>query len=269
MIARSKLERRVLITGASGKIGGVLRKNLRDDYRLVLFDRSQINNLTENETFIQGDITDHEAIEKAAEGVDVIVDMAAAVAYDSFREKLWRVNTLGTYNVFEAARNAGVPRLIYASTHHTTGRYPAGQVIDEQMPYRPDSMYGVTKCFGEAISRFYAEKAGFGVICLRIGYFGERPLNERHLAVWISHRDMVQLVRCCIEAPEIRFEVFYGVSNNKRKWWDITRAREVLGYQPEDNAEEYADELLQEPAEEWLARVKYQGGERVDLPFMP
>lgn len=269
MVARSKSDRKVLITGASGKIGRVLRQHLRDDYRLVLFNRSQISDLTENETFIPGDITDHEAIEKAAKGVDVIVDMAAVVAYDSFREKLWRINTLGTYNVFEAARKAGVSRLVYASTHHTMGRYPAGQAIDERMPYRPDSMYGVTKCFGEALGRFYAEKAGFGVICLRIGHFGERPLNERHLAVWISHRDMVQLVRCCIEAPDIAFEVIYGVSNNKRKWWDITRAREVVGYQPEDDAEEYAEELVQEPAEGWLARVKYQGGDRVNLPFMP
>jgi uronate dehydrogenase len=269
MSTQSLRQKTVLLAGATGRIGRVLRKYLRDEYRLVLFNRSKVEDLGPNERLIQGDVTEAEAIEKAAQGVDVIVDMAAIATIASFRDKLYPVNILGSYNIFEAARKAGISRLIYASTHHAMGRYPAGQMIDEKMPYRPDSMYGVTKCFSEAMGRFYAEKAGFSVICLRIGAFQERPRDERHLAVWISHRDMVQLIRRCIEAPNVQFEIFYGVSNNTRGWWDISRAREVLGYEPEDDAEEYAAELLQEPAEEWMARVKYHGGDKVDVDFMP
>ena len=261
--------KKILITGASGKIGQMLRKFLHDDYQLVLFNRSPLKDLTPNEKLIQGDTTDHDAIEKAAQGVDAVVDMAAISDVQNFREKLLPVNILGTYNVSEAARNAGVSRLIYASTHHVVGYYPAGQIIDEKVPQRPDSMYGVTKCFAEAMGRLYMEKAGLSVICLRIGYVNERPLEERHLAVWISPRDMAQLVRCSIEASNIQYEIFYGVSNNTRNWWDISRARAILGYEPKDNAEVYAKELLKEPASGWLKRVKYHGGNKAELPFMP
>jgi uronate dehydrogenase len=130
-------------------------------------------------------------------------------------------------------------------------------------------MYGVTKCFAEATGRLYADKAGLEVICLRIGFFRDRPLEERHLAVWISHADMARLVRCAIEAPNIRYEVVYGVSNNTRRFWDLTRAREVLGYEPQDDAEAYAAELLQGPSETWSERVRRVGGSKCGLPFMP
>ena len=262
-------QKTILLTGASGRIGRVLRKHLRNEYRLILFNRSLIRDLSSNEILIRGDITDNQAIENAAKDADIIVDMAAVSDVASFRDKLWHTNILGTYNIFEAARKANVSRLIYASTHHTVGFYPAGQKIDESAEYRPDSMYGVTKCFAEATGQFYSQKAGLRVVCLRIGYFGEKPLDERHLAIWISHRDMAQLTRCAIEAPDIEFEIVYGVSNNTRKWWDINNARKILGYQPEDDAEIYAENLLKNPPEQWLARVKYQGGEKADLPFMP
>lgn len=259
----------ILLTGASGRIGRVLRQSLRDEYRLILFNRSPIQDLASNEIFIRGDIANEQEIEKAAEKADVIVDMAAVADVANFRDKLLRTNILGTYNIFEAARKNSVSRLIYASTHHTVGYYPAGQKINEKAMYFPDSMYGVTKCFAEATGRFYSQKAGLSVVCLRIGFFGERPLNERHLAVWISRRDMIHLTRCAIEAADIKFEIVYGVSNNTRNWWDISNARKVLGYQPQDDAEEFAAQLLKHPAEQWLTRVKYHGGEKTGLPFMP
>ena len=259
----------VLLTGASGRIGQCLRRGMRDDYRLILFNRSAIADLGPNETLIRGDTTDAGSVERAARGVDAIVDMAGVSDVQSFREKLLPVNILGTSNVFEAARVAGVPRVVYASTHHVVGYYPAGQIIDETVPIRPDSMYAVTKCFAEAMGRLYAEKAGLSVVCLRIGFFQDRPLEERHLAVWISPADMTQLVRCAVEARGIQYEAVYGVSNNSRCWWDLTRARKVLGYNPRDDAEVYAKELLKDPPSTWLERIKWHGGSKADIPFMP
>ncbi len=259
----------ILLTGASGRIGRCLRLALRDAYRLILFNRSAIEDLGASEALIRGDTTDAEAVLGAARGADVIVDMAGVSDVQSFREKLLPVNILGTYNTFEAARLAGVPRVIYASTHHVIGYYPVGQRIDETAPPRPDSMYAVTKCFAEAMGRLYADKSGLQVVCLRIGFFRDRPLEERHLAVWISPGDMARLVRCAIEAPRITFEIVYGISKNTRRWWDLTRAREVLGYDPHDDAEAYAPELLKDPPEEWPDRIRWQGGVKTELPFMP
>jgi len=259
----------ILLAGGSGRIGRCLRYALRGDYRLVLFNRSTIDDLAPNETLVRGDTTDAAGVEAAARGADVIVDMAGVSDVAPFREKLLPTNILGTYNVFEAARLAGVPRVVYASTHHVVGYYPAGPLLDDDVSYRPSSMYGVTKCFAEATGRLYADKAGLQVICLRIGFFRDRPLEERHLAVWISPGDMARLVRCAIEAPDIRYEIVYGISNNTRRWWDLSRAHTVLGYEPQDDAEVYAGELLKDPPSAWLPRIGRIGGAKCDLPFMP
>ncbi len=259
----------ILLTGGSGRIGRCLRSALRDDYRLVLFNRSAVEDLGPTETLVRGDTADATAVERAARGADVIVDMAGVSDVAPFREELLPTNVLGTYNVFEAARVAGVPRVIYASTHHVVGYYPASGHFDESVPYRPSSMYGVTKCFAEAMGRLYADKAGLQVICLRIGFFRDRPLEERHLAVWISPADTARLVRCAIEAPDIHYEIVYAISNNTRRWWDLSRAKRVLGFEPRDDAEAYAAELLQGPSETWAERVGRVGGSKCDLPFMP
>jgi uronate dehydrogenase len=261
--------KRILLTGASGKIGRSLRFALRNDYDLTLFNRSPISDLGPSETLVRGDTADAATVQGAARGADAIVDMAGVSDVQPFREKLLPTNILGTYNVFEAARAAGVPRVVYASTHHVVGYYPAGQPLDETAPVRPDSMYGVTKCFAEATGRLYSEKAGLQVVCLRIGYFGDRPREERHLAVWISPGDTARLVRCAVEAPGVQFEIVYGVSNNTRRWWDLGRAQQVLGYAPQDDAENYIGELLKDPPEAWLERIRWQGGSKIGLPFMP
>lgn len=259
----------ILLTGGSGRIGRSLRPALRREYRLILFNRSAIDDLAAGETLVRGDLADAAAVESAARGAEAIVDLAAVPTPLSFREKLLPTNILGTYNVFEAARRCGVARVVYASTHHTVGYYRAGERIDDTAPVRPDSMYGVTKCFGEALGRLYADKAGLQVVCLRIGAFRARPTEERHLAVWISPGDMERLVRCALEAPAVRFEIAYGISRNTRRWWDLRRAEEVLGYRPQDDAEAYAATLLQEPAAAWLERVQWHGGDKLDLPFVP
>jgi uronate dehydrogenase len=261
--------KKILLTGASGKIGRSLRLALRDHYRLTLFNRSAISDLGPTETLHRGDTTDADAVARAAEGANAIVDMAGVSDVASFRTRLLPVNILGTYNIFEAARLAGVPRVVYASTHHVIGYHPAGERLDERAELRPDSMYAVTKCFAEAMGRLYAEKAALEVVCLRIGYFNDRPLDERHLAVWISPGDMARLVRAALEAASVHFEVVYGVSRNTRNWWDLDRARRILGYEPQDDAEAFASEILRVPADGWHERVRCQGGAKIDAPFMP
>ncbi len=259
----------ILITGGSGRIGRCLRMALRDSYRLILFNRSGIEDLGPSEMLVRGDTSNAAALEEAGRGADVIVDMAGVSDVQPFRTALLPTNILGTYNMFECARLNRIPRVIYASTHHVIGFHPAGAMLDDRAVLRPDSMYGVTKCFAEATGRLYAEKAGLQVICLRIGFFGPQPTDERHLAVWISPGDLARLVRAAIEAPNVQFEIVYGISHNTRRWWDLERARQVLGYAPEDDAETYAPALLKEPASEWLTRIGVQGGAKVDLPFMP
>lgn len=259
----------ILLTGASGRIGSCLRAAFRNDYHLILFNRSKISDLGVNERYICGDTADFEALAKAADGADTIVDMAAAIGGQSFREKLLPTNILGTYNVFEVARTTGIRRVIYGSTHHVVGCYPAGLCLDEKAPVRPDSMYAVTKCFAEAMGRLYSEKAGLQVVCIRIGVFREQPLEERHLALWISPRDMVRLIRCALEVPKIQFEIVNGISKNDRNWLDLTYAHKVLGYAPEDNAEIYAKELLNAPPSAWLERIRFHGGDMRNVPFIP
>ena len=166
-----------------------------------------------------------------------------------------------TYNALEAARRAGAKRVIFASSNHATGNYEfdepyasivAGEYdgldaasfprVTVDMPIRPDGPYGIGKAFGEAAGRYYSDHFGLSVICLRIGTLNRegKPQNARQFATLLSHRDLVQLVRRCIDAPDsVRFAIFYGVSNNTWRFWDISNSRELIGYEPEDDAEQW------------------------------
>jgi uronate dehydrogenase len=160
----------------------------------------------------------------------------------SFEETL-RTNIVGTYHVFEAARQEGVGRVVFASTNHVTGMYErAGALVLPNLPPRPDSYYGVSKAYGELLGRYYHDLYGLAVICLRIGSFLPQPRDVRGLSTWLSPRDMVQLVWRSLEAS-VTYGVYYGISGNSRRRWDITNAREELGYDPEDDAERFAGEL--------------------------
>ena len=207
---------RILITGAAGEIGGVLRAGLYDGGRaLRLLDNRPQAPARAGEECVTADLADVAALQEAARGIDCIVHLAGVP-----REGAWDAilpnNVIGTYNMFEAARVAGVRRIVFASSNHVIGYYRAAQTVGVTEPPRPDSRYGVSKAFGEALGRMYADKYGLGVACLRIGSFRARPEDARQLATWISHRDMVELARCCIEAPAFHFLVLYGVSNNTR-----------------------------------------------------
>ena len=195
--------------------------------------------------------------------MDAIIHLGG-IAGEAAWGQLLRHNVEGTVNVFEAARRAGVTRLIYASTNHVTGLYPAGRVISGTSPPRPDSRYGLSKGMGEEIAAFYAYKYSIRTLCIRIGSFTPRPQNRRALSTWISQRDMLQLVQLGLTA-DYRFEIIYGVSGNTRSWWDNTNAIR-LGYRPVDNAENYADMVENIVSDVPLERA-FQGGDRVSEEF--
>lgn len=235
--------RKVLITGAAGRIGKVLSEGLSDpSWTLRLADVQPPADLSSGKEFIQADITDLGVAERLTEGVDAVVHLAAAVSAAGW-DVMFQPNFVGAYNIFEAARRNGVKRIVYASSIHAHGFHRRDRKIGPDTPPRPDSIYGVSKVFGEAIGRLYADKYGLEVVCLRIASFQPRPMNVRQLSTWLSHRDCIQLVRRALEAPDVHFEALYGASDNMRQIYDTSNWGNI-GYQPQDNAEDFAAEIL-------------------------
>jgi uronate dehydrogenase len=193
---------------------------------------------------MSADVSDLDAMVRASQGISSVVHMAADPRVQAPWPDILNANIVGTYNAYEAAHRAGVRKLVFASSNHATGYYEKeGTYTTPEMPVRPDSYYGVSKVFGEAMGRYYADEHGLAAICLRIGSFQPQPRGERQLATWISHRDMAQLVWRAIEA-DVKFGVYYGISGNTRAYWDLSNARSELGYAPEDDAETYAAQVL-------------------------
>jgi uronate dehydrogenase len=260
---------RVLITGAAGNIGRVLRRHLHGRYALLrLTDIAAQAPAGAAEEVAVVDIRDIAAVEASMAGIDCVVHLAGIPEEDRW-DKILPMNIEGCYNVFEAARRAGVRRVVFASSNHAVGFHRRETFIDTNVQPRPDGRYGVSKVFGEAVGRLYADKYGLSVACLRIGSFrpDDRPSESRHLLTWISHRDMAQLAMRCIEHPRYHFVVAYGVSNNLRNRWDNTPAK-FLGYRPQDDAERFADEVLaSSPAEDPIA-AQFHGGMYCPIEFV-
>jgi uronate dehydrogenase len=252
---------RILITGAAGHIGRALRRGLKGSYPLIrLADIAPQAPAEPGEEIVTADITDPAQLRQAMEGIDCVVHLAGIPDEDTW-DNIRRMNIEGCYNVFEAARMAGVKRVIFASSNHAVGFHRRDRMIDDEVMPRPDSRYGVSKVFGEAVGRLYADKYGLSVACLRIGSFrpDDRPTAPRHLYTWISHRDMVQLVRRAIDCPAYHFIVAYGVSNNARNRWDNANVR-FLGYEPQDDAERYAAAILASGTHEDEREALFHGG---------
>lgn len=235
------LPRRVLITGAAGRIGSCLREGLRPLVDELVLTDARVLEPVANERFIRADLADRDAMLRLAEGVDAVLHLGAVPTEASFDE-LVGPNLIGTFNVFEAARLGGVTRVVFASSNHATGFYPVEHRLAGHEPPRPDTLYGVTKTYGEALGRLYVDKFGLEVVCVRIGTFAERPRQRRDLATWLSFGDTVRLFAACLSAPDVGFRVVYGASANGRLHWDLTPARD-LGYEPQDDAEDYARDV--------------------------
>lgn len=246
-------ERTVLVTGAAGLVGQVLTRGLAGTRSVSAIDRRRVR----RSGIKKVSMTDLPAVERAFRGHDVVLDLASANWQEPW-DVVHENNLPATWNAFEAARRAGVRRVVYASSNHVVGRYEEdepyasilrgdyGDLRPEDVPrigidgpVRPDTPYGVGKAFGEAAARYHAERFGLSVICLRIGSlnWSGRPENPRHFSTLITHDDMVRLVEACIDAPpEVGFAVVYGVSRNTWRIWDLEPGR-AIGYEPQDDAE--------------------------------
>jgi nucleoside-diphosphate-sugar epimerase len=238
--------KKVLITGAAGRIGQVLRAGLKDRYDLRLLYNRTVLPAEDGEEVCVADITDLARMEEAVDGCDAVIHMAGNPSMKASFEDCQYQNILGTHRIYEACVQRECRRVIFASTNHVTGMYEQeGVYTRPDMPVRPDSFYGASKAHGEALGRYYADNFDLAVICLRIGTFqpDESVINrksDRILSTWLSHRDTVQLCWRGIEAADVKFGIYYGISGNKRGYWDIQNAVSELGYAPEDDAEKHA-----------------------------
>lgn len=269
----------VLLTGAAGRCGTAILEHLGRDHTYTCFDRTPPPDdrpLPDGTAIVEGDIADSAAVRAVAEGVDAIVHLAAYPATDGAWADVLEPNIVGTYAVLAAARDAGVDRVVFASSNHVMGRYEADHapalyapdydlLLDHDDPVRPDSLYGVTKAFGEDLGRYFAETDGAPArfYALRLGSVrapaydhpygdAERGVDRgrwapdsdaydravaRMKATWLSRRDFASLVGCCLADESASFGIFSGVSDNRRRWFSLERARRVLGYDPVDTAD--------------------------------
>lgn len=260
---RSSVNETVLITGAAGKIGTILRQRMRrPDRSLRLLDRErpadESGPCLDSEEWIVGDVTDPEVVRQACRGVDAVVHLGG-LSREHEPGALLEINVGGTFRLLEAARDAHVPRVVIASSNHVLGMAPLVDVsaseglrplIDTAAPVRPDTMYGVTKVAQEATARLFAERFDMDVICLRIGACVERPSELRHLVFWLSPADASRLVEAALDVPDAGFAVVWGVSRNTRGVLSLSEGR-AIGYEPRDDAEKYAGELHASDAQRW------------------
>ena len=209
---------------------------------LRLSDMVTPDDLSPDEAFVAADLSDLAQVERVVAGIDGIIHLGGRSIEDSW-EVIHSANIVGTYNLYEAARRQGDKRVVFASSNHAIGFYRREQRIDNQALPRPDSRYGVSKAYGEALGALYADKYGLRVLCIRIGNVDDQPVDRRRLSIWISPRDLVQLLRIGLEHPELHYQVVYGASDNQRSWWDNSAAAR-LGYRPEDRAEHYRDAVM-------------------------
>jgi uronate dehydrogenase len=230
--------RRIVFTGAAGGIGTMTRPLLARLYPgLVLSDRVRPADLLPAETFVAADLTRPDEVTALVKGAHSVIHLGGHSVEGTW-DQILNANIIGCYNLFEAARVAGVKRVVFASSNHAIGFYPRRKKIRTDVTVRPDSRYGVSKAFGEALGALYSDKHGIAVTCLRIGNVGLKPLDVRRLSIWISPEDLVQLFQIGLDHPEVRYEIFYGASDNEASWWDNSRAQR-LGYRPTGKAEQF------------------------------
>src|SRR5258705_5094737 len=249
----------ILITGAAGDVGTHLRRELAGKYVLRASDLRSLKKINKEERFVRADISKMPDALRITKGVHAVIHLGG-YSVEGPWEGILNANIIGCYNVFEAARRNGVKRILFPTSNHATGFYRRDQTIDHRVYPKPDSRYGVSKVFGEALGSLYADKYGMQVFNMRLGNVGPVPLDKRRLSIWLSPRDLAQLVTIGIEHPDIHFEIVYGVSNNQRSWYDNSNAYR-LGYQPQDDSEAGAAAVLarEKPGADPRAEL-YQGG---------
>ncbi|ANH90937.1 MULTISPECIES: NAD(P)-dependent oxidoreductase [unclassified Streptomyces] len=264
--------RTVLLTGAAGGLGTLMRDLLpRYGYTLRLFDMRPVEGAPDAVT---ADLADRAALREAVRGVDAIIHLAG-ISLEAPFEKILRANIEGTYHLYEAAREEGVGRIVFASSNHAVGHTPVPRegdpLIPVDTPRRPDTFYGLSKSFGEDLAQLYWDRHGLETVSVRIGSCFPEPTSVRMLSIWLSPADGARLFHAALTAEHVGHTVVYGSSANTRLWWDLSGAR-ALGYAPRDDSEPYAAKLVAEqggldPDEPAHARL---GGHFVtDPPIWP
>ena len=240
--------KKIVLTGAAGRLGSYLREPLTKlADQLVSTDiNSDIGKLYPGETFVKANLEDLNAFEKMLKGAEMVLHFGAFVDEAPF-EKLLGPNFIGAYNIWEAARRNNVRRVIYASSIHAVGMYPKNETISINAPHRPDTFYGLAKCFAEDLGRMYWEKCGLESVCLRILSCAQ-VTSTRALGSWLSYDDLIHLVTRAVDTPTTEFSIIYGVSKNDRSPINNSESK-FLGYRPKDNAEIFANKIFAEQQE--------------------
>lgn len=253
--------RRLLLTGAAGNLGKQLRGKLAEWADIVrVSDIVPVSADAPHEEAMQVDLADRAAVHALLEGVDALVHLGG-ISVEAPFDDILQANILGLYNVYSAAQKQGVKRIVYASSNHAVGFHEVTEVLDTDAPHRPDGMYGLSKCFGEDLSRYYYDRFGLETVCLRIGSSFEQPKNPRMMVTYLSYRDLAELVRCSLFTNRVGHAIVYGVSDNPTLWVDNTKAS-FLGYRPQDSSAEFAGlfpaKAPDTQLDDWTQR--YQGG---------
>ena len=253
--------KRLLLTGAAGGLGKILRERIKPWADVVrLSDIGDMGEAREGEEIVRCDLSDKAAVMQLLEGVDAVLHFGGISTENTF-ENIMAANIAGTYNLYEAAHKHGVKRVIFASSNHTIGYYKTTDYIDADSPMRPDSLYGVSKCFGESLSRYYYDRTGIETVCLRIGSSFPEPVNPRMLVTWFSYDDLLESLRVSLFTPRVGHTILFGASANPASWWDNSKASH-MGFSPKDSSALFADKFPDTgvyPAADDVATI-YQGG---------
>jgi uronate dehydrogenase len=234
--------KRLLLTGAGGNLGQVLRPRLRAYCEVLrLSDRRDLGSTVDNEEIRLAELSDSEQMMSLLDGVDAVVHMGG-VSTEQPWEPILAGNIVGMVNLYEAARKHQVKRIVFASSNHVTGFYRQDEVINPLSPPRPDGFYGLSKAFGEDVAQMYWNRWGIETVSLRIGSSLPEPKDRRMLATWLSHDDLERLVVASLTAPVVRHTIIYGMSDNQTTWWDNTPSKHI-GYRPLDSSDVFRNSV--------------------------
>lgn len=251
----------ILMTGAAGGLGQVMRARLKANCEVLrLSDVSPMAPAQAGEEVVQANLADAEAVNALVAGCQAIVHFGG-ISTEQAWGPILQANIIGLYNLYEAARIHGVKRVVFASSNHVMGFYRQNEVVDALSPAKPDGLYGVSKAFGEDLSRMYFERFGIETACVRIGSCLPEPKDRRMLASWISHGDMHRLITACLTTQVLGHSIIYGTSDNSVSWYDNRLARHI-GYRPQDSSDAFRDAVLARTAEPDLSDpvMLFQGG---------
>ena len=253
------MNKKVLVTGVSGHLGGMLFNSLSTiGYKNLIGTDLKKKNIKKNQKFILADLKNFKTTVRMTKDVYAIVHFGAIPIEDT-QQNILQNNIIGTYNLFEAARINKVKRIVFASSNHAIGFHRRKTKLNELSMQRPDSHYGLSKAFGENISRFYADKFNIRSMCIRIGSCLKEPEDRRHLSTWISYGDLSHLVDIGIKHKLIHHEIVYGASKNRKSWWNNSRAYK-LGYKPRDSADRFNFNSLSKNEYKDKMALLFQGG---------